>query len=140
MKAYADTSFLVSLYTPDVNSAVAARAMRLAQTAFLLTPFGEVELTNAFELRLFRKDLKPAEVQAARTAFREDLVNGVYLLKPVPPSAYERAVQLACQYTATLGTRTLDVLHVAAALVLGANRFYTFDARQAELARQVGLD
>ena len=34
---------------------------------------------------------------------------------------------------------TLDTLHVACALELGAERFWTFDARQAKLARAVGL-
>ena len=34
---------------------------------------------------------------------------------------------------------TLDTLHVASALQLGAERFFTFDERQANLARAVGL-
>jgi len=34
---------------------------------------------------------------------------------------------------------TLDTLHVASALELGAERFWTFDERQAKLARAVGL-
>ena len=39
----------------------------------------------------------------------------------------------------TLGCRTLDIIHVAAALVLGAKEFVTFDARQGALAKKVGL-
>jgi predicted nucleic acid-binding protein len=38
------------------------------------------------------------------------------------------------------GTRTLDTLHVAAALALGAKEFWTFDDRQAKLATAVGLN
>lgn len=44
MSAYADTSFLVSLYTPDANSASAAAQMKRLRTPFFLTPFGEFEL------------------------------------------------------------------------------------------------
>jgi len=33
-----------------------------------------------------------------------------------------------------LGTRTLDVLHVASALALQADTFHTFDTRQAKQA------
>ncbi len=38
-----------------------------------------------------------------------------------------------------LGVRTLDSLHVAAALQLKAEQFWTFDARQAKLAQAEGL-
>jgi predicted nucleic acid-binding protein len=38
-----------------------------------------------------------------------------------------------------LGTRTLDTLHVASALELGASEFWTFDQRQQKLAKAVGL-
>jgi len=43
------------------------------------------------------------------------------------------------EHTATLGTRTSDTLHVAAALVLHADSFYTFGRAQARLARAAGL-
>ena len=39
----------------------------------------------------------------------------------------------------TLRCRTLDIIHVAAALVLGTKEFVTFDARQGALAKLVGL-
>ena len=35
--------------------------------------------------------------------------------------------------------RYLDMLHIAAALLVGATRFLTFDARQGKLAKAVGL-
>jgi predicted nucleic acid-binding protein len=35
--------------------------------------------------------------------------------------------------------RTLDSLHVASALLLKAERFWTFDERQAKLAKAEGL-
>jgi predicted nucleic acid-binding protein len=40
---------------------------------------------------------------------------------------------------AKVGTRTLDTLHVASALELRATEFWTFDDRQAKLAKAVGL-
>ena len=42
-------------------------------------------------------------------------------------------------YSATLRCRTLDIIHVAAALVLGTHEFITFDARQGTLAKRAGL-
>lgn len=48
-------------------------------------------------------------------------------------------VDPSAQDTAKLGTRTLDVLHVATALALGAQRFVTYDTRQAALVKAVKL-
>ena len=42
-------------------------------------------------------------------------------------------------FTKTLGTRSLDVLHVSHAVVLGVKEFLTFDIRQAALAKAAGL-
>jgi predicted nucleic acid-binding protein len=38
-----------------------------------------------------------------------------------------------------MGCRAVDALHVASALTLAADDFYTFDRDQAKLARAVGL-
>jgi len=51
----------------------------------------------------------------------------------------ELAAELSAQHTAALGTRTLDVLHVAAAVTLEVKRFVSYDNRQAALAKAVGL-
>jgi len=139
LSAYADTSFLVSLYTPDSNSAAAAAQMKRAPLPVLLTSFGELEWTNALELRVFRKGLTAAEVRTARGAFRQDIQSGVFAVKPLPTLALERATQIAGKQTRRLGTRTLDVLHVASALVLAADTLYTFDHRQQKLAHSAGL-
>lgn len=50
-----------------------------------------------------------------------------------------RAAALSRAYSAKLGTRSLDVLHVASALELDLRSFLTFDSRQQELASAVGL-
>lgn len=139
MTAYADTSFLVSLYTPDSNSVAAAAQMRNLGTGLLFTPFGELELLNALALRVFRRELAPKEVMAAEAALREDIEKGVYVLEPCHLAAFERAKEIARKRTPHLGTRTLDVLHVASALVLQAETFHSFDRSQKKLARAEGL-
>ena len=42
-------------------------------------------------------------------------------------------------HTTSGGHRTLDVLHIATAVHLGAERFLTFDVRQKSLAKHEGL-
>ena len=139
MSVYADTSFLVSLYVLDANSERAAAHMQQAKLPILLTTFGELELTNAISLRLFRHELSPSKVKAAHALIHKDQADGVLLSKPLPTSNFEKAMQMARRRTPQLGTRTLDILHVASALELKAEMFYTFDHNQARLARAEGL-
>jgi predicted nucleic acid-binding protein len=137
--AYLDTSFLISLYTPDLNSRKAAAYLRTVGLPVAVTSFGELELTNAIELRVFRREITALEGKAARASLESDFAGGVFSHVSTPPSVYENAEQLSRKYTAALGVRTLDILHVAAALELGAQAFYTFHRRQVELARTVGM-
>jgi hypothetical protein len=85
LSAYADTSFLVSLYVLDANSPAAAAKVKHAHLPVLLTSFGEVELANALYLWLFRKELVPSKVKAARALFAKDTENGIFLLDRCPP-------------------------------------------------------
>jgi len=139
LSAYADTSFLVSLYVLDANSALAAARMEQAKLPILLTPIGELELTNAISLRLFRRELPSSKVKAAQALVRKDFSDGVLLLKPLPEGLFDRAMQMARRRTLQSGTRTLDVLHVASALKLQAEMFYTLDHNLEKLARAEGL-
>lgn len=50
-----------------------------------------------------------------------------------------RATELSRLHTPVVGTRTLDVLHVASAVELGCRTLITYDERQAALARAVKL-
>jgi len=57
----------------------------------------------------------------------------------LPAGAFERCAELARRHGARLGMRTLDSLHVAAAIELKVERFWTFDERQKKLAAGEGL-
>jgi len=130
LSAYADTSFLASLYVPDANSVEAARRMQRLSLPVIITPLGELELLNAVQLRLFRKEVRPSEARAARAAFRADLHDGVFAMQALSEEAFAHARQLASRWTATIGTRSLDIIHVAAAVTLRADVFQTFDGGQ----------
>jgi predicted nucleic acid-binding protein len=139
LKIYADPSFLVSLYIPDANSSAALRTMQASSGDRFVTALCELEVVNAFGLRVFRKQASPAEANAALTNFEKDLHEGLFQLRGLPERVFERAKQLSQQTTAKLGTRTADLLHVAAALELGVDCFYSFDQQQRKLAHAVRL-
>jgi predicted nucleic acid-binding protein len=137
MIGYADTSFLVSLYLPDAHSPAAWAAMK-SRPYLYLTPLHDLELVNAIELAVFRKLIRRAEAKSVLRDFEQDR-GGLFALTPVPSESYGRAEQLARRHSAVLGTRSLDILQVATALVLKPDVFYTFDQRQRKLAKAEGM-
>jgi len=138
--AYADTSFLVSLYITDANSERATRTVELLPPPwFVVTEFSEFELINALRLRVFRHELNEHHVTAALAAFETHVRDGLMSQRSMTSEIYFRARELAMRWSHSLGTRALDVLHVASALVLEADIFHTFDERQAKLAQAAGL-
>lgn len=71
--------------------------------------------------------------------FERDRKAELWLEVDLPATAFEICTELSRIYTPQFGTRTIDTLHVAAALELKAERFWTFDDRQKKLAKAVGL-
>ena len=140
MVAYADTSFLYSLYGHDANSAE-ARTMGNALTVPLaFTPLQRHELRNAFRLAVFRKAMTEERCEAVLAAIEADTKTGVLVETPVSwAEVYSQAEALSAAHAKTLGTRGFDVLHVAATIALGTKNFLTFDARQKSLAVKAGL-
>lgn len=104
-----------------------------------LTPFHQAEWNHAIEQQVFRGNLSPEEAQTVHEDFERDRKTGFWFEVAFPEKTFELCAQLARQYVSRLGSRTLDTLHVAAALELKVERFWTFDERQAKLARAAGL-
>ena len=94
---------------------------------------------NALELRVFRRELEPKEADAYLDALHGDIKAGSFVRRAVPVMAYERAILLSRRHTRQLGTRGMDILHVAIALEARAEVFFTFDRGQRRLARAAGL-
>ena len=134
MIAYADTGFLVSLYGQDDHSALATALVR-SNPVFILTSLIEAEFTNAVELRVFRKEWTRREARLVHEHFLQHQAAGVFRMEPLSSEVWEKALILSRRHSAKLGTRTLDLLHVAAALILRPDVFYTFDKRQRKLAK-----
>lgn len=136
---YADSSFWVSLYITDANS---ARADRLSGRLdkILFNRFVEHELRNAIRLSVFRKQI--TAFQGARIVDQVEADKSLSLRKTHAVAwerVFDRADKLSNQFTPSTGQRGADILHVALALESGAEQFITFDQRQAGLVKGVGL-
>jgi len=105
----------------------------------LLTPLHRAEWAQAVAQDIFQRRISACEAQTIRRNFEHDRHSGFWIEVDFPEMAFERCVQLTQKYAGRITLGTLDTLHVASALELGAERFWTFDERQARLARAVGL-
>ena len=136
MNAYADTGFVVSLYREESTSARAAALMARQTASVRLSQLGELEFRNVLHLAVFRGELAAGDAALKKRLFLEDVANGIFTILPVPASElFARSVELADRHSARLGTRSLDLIHVAAALLLKADMFFSFDERQRKAAK-----
>lgn len=136
---YLDTSLLFSLHYRDANSSLALPLIQNAEGPLVISSLVEVETVNAFSLRVFRQEMTLDNMHQAILDLGSDIRSGVVLLESFPEVAYERAKTLAQSLTPTIGVRAADLLHVAAAIELGAHALYTFDQRQHRTAVAAGL-
>jgi predicted nucleic acid-binding protein len=74
------------------------------------------------------------------TEIAEGRASGVFRQATLDhPAWLRRAQELAVAITPTANVRALDLLHVAAAQLLGTTRLLTFDANQGRAALAAGL-
>jgi predicted nucleic acid-binding protein len=137
MNIYADSSFFVSIYLEDSHTTDAIRRLSRHQRLWM-TPLHRAEVAHAIAQQVFQHRLSQSDADETYKNFELDR-DGVWNVTGFPEAAFQRAVSLAQAYVARLGTRSLDSLHVACALELNADQFWTFDQRQAKLAKAAGL-
>lgn len=136
---YLDTGCFVKLYYPEADSAQVIAAIQGKSICY--SPLHELEFVNALQLKVCFQNATPQQATAARALVEMDLKSGVLTAAGGDwPNLFREAVKLAEQHTGTIGCRSLDILHCAAARVLGATEFISTDTRQKKLATAMGLN
>jgi predicted nucleic acid-binding protein len=138
LTVYADTSVFVSLYVADQHATAADQLVRSGASLWA-TPLHIAEWYHALAQLVFRGHISTAQADRTHREFEKDLTAGLWVGVGVPEGAFELCAGLARRYGPKLGVRTLDSLHVACALELQAEEFWTFDDRQRKLAKAAGL-
>lgn len=152
MTAYADTNFFTAAHLVSERSAGARTLidkLRGSPSAPLpVTMLVKMEFTNALQRSVFVSRegsqplrITPEQVLLAEDAFIQEFRAGeVYRESPLALESLESTFEmLAHRHTAKWGFRTYDILHVASALVLGCDTFWTFDVKAKKLAKLEGL-
>ena len=129
MSTYVDSSALLKRYVEEADSA-AADALLRDDTGLLTARHTIVEVRRNL-VRL----LSGGDLAAAQAAFADDLRS--FSIIELDATTCESAAAIA----EATGVRTLDALHLAAAQRVTAPGvgFLTFDLRQAQAARALGL-
>ena len=150
MRTYADSSFILRLLTAEADSEAAiGEYRRLGLPPLFFLPLHALEVRNAIFQRAFherrtlparqRQQIK-RERDAALNRLERFLSRGTLLDVALDTdTVILRATDLALAHTERLGTRAIDLLHVASALALDSEVFLTTDDRQAQLAKAEGL-
>ena len=126
------------MYLTDIHTLEVERRLQ-ADPAIWMTPLHIAEWTHALEQHVFRHALSRSEADRFSRRFQAHRTEGLWKEAALPEHAFELCAELANKHAARIGCRTLDSLHVACALELRADAFWTFDQRQAKLASAVDL-
>jgi len=128
MVLYVDSSALMKRYVAEHDSA-AADSLLASDPVLATSRLAEVEVR-----RNLARMLDGADAAGAKRQFLEDL--DAFALVAVDATICNDAARIAEQ----TGCRSLDSIHIASALRAGPQTtFLTFDVRQANAARSMGL-
>lgn len=140
MTPTADASFLVSLHAGDTNTRDARAWMAAHATPVIVTPALRFETENALRLAVFRQRITHEELRQALADIESDFAAGILISRDIPSTRlWAECRRLSVAQTLSHGARAFDLLHVACALLVGADTFLSFDARQRAVAGVVGL-
>ena len=151
MKVFADTNFFTcALLDLECTDSAASLMTHLGENGESLpvTRLIRMEFTNALQRLVFEAKhgsqiLRMSQDLAllARAEFDEGLASGELLRwSPIPEGELEEAFEmLSYRHTAKHGFRTYDLQHVASALLLGCDTFWSFDVKARKLAKLEGM-
>ncbi len=138
---YFDSSAIIKLYYTEPETERVSAFVRASSAPIAFSHLHALEVRNSLRLKVFRKDVSSRKLKASLDLIDADLNSGI-LLRPELNwfDVYRNAEVLSRSRAHVLGCRSLDLLHVASALILGAEDFLTFDTRQAVLAGKAGMN
>lgn len=135
---YLDTGCLLKLYYPEPESTKVAHLV--SGQVIALASLHDLELSNALELKLFRKEAKPSQIRATVALVEADVRAGTLHRVAVDwDEVLRNARDFSRAHTRATGCRSLDIVHCAVASHIASAAFVTTDARQRRLALAIGL-
>ena len=139
-EVYVDPSALCRLYLNQPGLREISDWRQRMSGSLPVTHHGRTEIINGICRAAFSGQLDEDEMAEALDEVEADFAQGrLHHADLLWRAALNRAAELSRTHTPRLGTRALDVLHVACAVELKLKHFLTFDERQRKLATAAGL-
>ena len=136
---YLDTSAFLKLYVRETGSDEVQRAIAAQSEPLPVWEILEMELYNALQLKVFWKELNQSEADYQSSLFEQRKARGLYYVPEIRRTELMVDFRRLSRHTAKLGSRTMDILHVACACQLKPDGFLSFEKRQNQLAEIAGL-
>jgi predicted nucleic acid-binding protein len=142
VKCFADTSLLCALYRKQgVANSAKQVVTQLKKSSLVISDTVEFEFRASLQLQVFRykrgdqEGLSAQEAKEAKERFAADVGAGVIKIVPSEwAQVVAYATDLAERLSNTVGARSMDIVHVATAIMSQCDCFATFDDEQWRLA------
>jgi predicted nucleic acid-binding protein len=141
MKFYGDTSFVAALFLEQDLTEAAWKWWRSHESEPLfLSRLTRLEFCAVIHARACNDVLDKSEAEHCLHGLEAALSEGLLIMRnPAADKWFAEAHRLVDHFMEGFSCKSLDVLHVAAAKVTGAETLVTFDAAQRKLALAAGL-
>jgi predicted nucleic acid-binding protein len=136
LRAYADASLLVALFSPDPFEARAQQFVEQGRPTLLVSDFAAAEFASALGIRVRTRNITRQGAQAAFSSFD---AWARFRRARLETTTSDVAAAEGFLRRLELTLRTADALNIAIARRHGA-ALATFDVRMAEAARALGLE
>ncbi len=150
MKPYLDTNFLLRAFLDYEDTELALknlRRLRASKTSCAITWLHRLEYGNALNLMVFQSrsggtpHVTPENAAIANHDF-EAALQPAGALREASLSTHDLTIlglSISARHSAHHGFRTYDIIHVASAVLLRCDAFWSFDTRANKLAEMEGL-
>lgn len=137
---YFDSGVLVKLYVAEPRTADAVQFVNDSKNLPPFTGLHGLEMRSALRQKAGRGEISTDDCARLLSDLEADIQSGAYAASPVNwPDVFAQAEALSAAHGSATLCRSLDTLHVALALFLGATEICTFDHRQSRMAAAAGL-
>lgn len=140
---YWDTSAIVPLYVEEACSAFWESKLRQSGECGHSSTLAVTEFSYALKHKVFREKLSARAANALIEKFTQDCEAGQWLLCPLGSDVIEaslKVVGISYASKVPVPLRSLDGLHLGAALTLKCDMIATDDRRLADAAKQLDLE
>jgi predicted nucleic acid-binding protein len=140
--AYWDASCVLALYAPEEISSQAAELASLEKGQIHSSAILEFEMTFAVHAKEARGEIPSGSSGRVLSQFQTDLQQGRFLLVPLGIDIKTCTKDIAArsvQAKPPVFLRTLDGIHIATALELGASELITADKKMADAATPLAI-